>query len=387
MDEAIELDLNGKLTLRARLVRGAVVAARTGWADTVRAGEFLKIVDPHGKQAGDFWAFNAANPDEHLSAMHTRVWVNRLCPRPGESFHTNHRRPILQLVQDTCGVHDLLTAPCDEHRYRLYGVQGEHASCAGNFRQVMAPYRRQRPLHPAAGESVHERRGVSRRPRGDRRQSIEARRLRRVQGLDRLHRRVVRLSAGIQPGRRLVSDRPACRHLRGGMNTHWRRRRRDAAGPTDRRSAEVSLGTVILTLVAGALLTVTTGLAAMMELEQFGPAVGGIIVFRPDTAATERWSVYATVVEPTRPGVPDEVVGRRCVLSPNVMAIHGGSLVVEARRLSRPPVFRVHWSGGPTDGGPDDCGTTADLVLERTELMRLANVAGGFSSGLRLIGP
>jgi uncharacterized protein len=43
-------------------------------------------------------------------------------------------------VQDTCGVHGLLTAPCDEHRYRLYGVQGEHASCAGNFRKARAPF-------------------------------------------------------------------------------------------------------------------------------------------------------------------------------------------------------------------------------------------------------
>jgi len=56
---------------------------------------------------------------------------------PGESFHTNHRRPILQLIADTCGVHDLLTAACDEHRYRLYGVQGDHPSCVGNLRQVM----------------------------------------------------------------------------------------------------------------------------------------------------------------------------------------------------------------------------------------------------------
>ena len=69
------------------------------------------------------------------------------------------------------------------------------------------------------------------------------------------------------------------------------------------------------------------------------------------------------------------------------MAVRGGSLVVEARRLSRPPVYSVHWAGGNTDGGTDDCGTSADLVLERTELMRLANVAGGFNSGLRLIGP
>ena len=138
--EAISLDLNGKLTLRARLVRGGVVAARTGWADTVRASQFLKIVDPHGKQAGDFWAFNAANLDEYLSAMHTRVWVNRLCSRPGGSFDTNHRRPILQLVQDTCGVHDLLTAPSDEHRYRLDRRAGRACELRGQFRQVMAPF-------------------------------------------------------------------------------------------------------------------------------------------------------------------------------------------------------------------------------------------------------
>jgi uncharacterized protein YcgI (DUF1989 family) len=146
--DGIALDLNAKLTLELRLVRSAVVAARTGWSDRLEAGQFLKIVDPHGKQAGDFWAFNAANPEEHLSAMHTRVWVNRLCPRPGESFHSNQRRPMLQLVQDTCGVHDLLTAPCDEHRYRLYGVQGEHASCAGNFRQVMRPFLGASPYIP-----------------------------------------------------------------------------------------------------------------------------------------------------------------------------------------------------------------------------------------------
>jgi hypothetical protein len=171
------------------------------------------------------------------------------------------------------------------------------------------------------------------------------------------------------------------------MNAHWRRRRRDVAGRPHRQSDETSLGTVILTLIAGALLTVTTGLAVMFELEQFGPAVGGIVVFKPDTAATERWSVRAVIVDAPHLGLSGETGGRHCVLAPNVMAVRGGSLVVEARRLSRPPVYRVHWAGGHTDSAPGDCGAAADLVLERTELMRLANVAGGFNSGLRLIGP
>jgi hypothetical protein len=169
------------------------------------------------------------------------------------------------------------------------------------------------------------------------------------------------------------------------MRAQWRRRIREMAGRPPRHSADTSLTTAILTLSAGALLTVTTGLWIMLELEQFGPAVGGIIVFRSDSAASERWTVHAAVAESSDPGIARQ--GERCVLSPVVMAGRGGSLVVEARRMSRPPEYRVHWAGGPTDAGTGDCGTAADLVLQRTELMRLANVAGGFNSGMRLIGP
>jgi hypothetical protein len=170
------------------------------------------------------------------------------------------------------------------------------------------------------------------------------------------------------------------------MNTPWRRRRREALGRPRRQDTDAPFASAMLALVAGALLTVTAGLWAMQELEQFGPAVGGIIVFKPDAAATERWSVAAALVEQVGNGVPS-ATARHCILSPGVMADRGGSLVIEARRLSRPPVFSVHWAGGHTGTGAADCGTIADLVLERTELMRLANVAGGFSSGLRLIGP
>jgi uncharacterized protein YcgI (DUF1989 family) len=134
------VDLNGKRSLSLEPVETVTIAPMTGWAKLVRAGQFLRLTDPRGKQCGDFWAFCADNLDEHLSAMHTRVWVNRLCPLPGESFHSNHRRPILQLIADTCGVHDLLTAACDEHRYRLYGLQQPHRSCAGNLKEAMAPH-------------------------------------------------------------------------------------------------------------------------------------------------------------------------------------------------------------------------------------------------------
>ena len=169
------------------------------------------------------------------------------------------------------------------------------------------------------------------------------------------------------------------------MNAPWRRRREAVERPP-RPTADQSFATAILAMTVGALLTVTTGLWVMQQLERFGPSVGSIIVFKPNSTGTERWTVTAAITEPTPAGVPRDAGVKHCVLSPGVMAQRGGSLVVEARRMSRPPVFRVHWAGGPTDTGFGDCGTVADLVLQRTELMQLANVAGGFSSGLRLIG-
>jgi uncharacterized protein YcgI (DUF1989 family) len=137
---AVDVDLNGKKTLQLNPVAHTVIEAKGRWSGVLKAGQFIKVTDPCGKQAADFWAFNAADIDEHLSASHTRVWVNRLCPVPGESFHSNRRRPILQLIADTCGMHDLITPACDADRYRLYGVRGDHPSCACNMKLAMEPY-------------------------------------------------------------------------------------------------------------------------------------------------------------------------------------------------------------------------------------------------------
>ena len=171
------------------------------------------------------------------------------------------------------------------------------------------------------------------------------------------------------------------------MNTEWRRRRREIAGRSRRQSGDISLTTVMLGLAAGALLTVTTGLWCMRQLEEFGPSIGGVIVFKPDAIASERWVVHAVRLERGSIKWQHNSDAQRCSLSPAVMARAGGSLVIEARRMSRPPVFQVHWAGGYTDSGSDDCGPAADLMLDRADVMRLANAAGGLNVGLRLMGP
>ena len=104
----------------------------------VRGGTAFRVVDVEGSQVADLFAFNAGDVREHHSAMHTRAVASRLFPQVGETFITNHRRPIMTLERDdTPAVHDMLIAPCDPERYEGLGVDGWHPSCRENLELAM----------------------------------------------------------------------------------------------------------------------------------------------------------------------------------------------------------------------------------------------------------
>ncbi|MGC4941141.1 DUF1989 domain-containing protein [Kribbella sp. DT2] len=121
------------------------VPARTGRAVEVSRGSSIRITDVAGQQVGDLFAFAA---DEYLSASHTRTAISRLFPAIGESFVTNHRRPILTLTADTSpGEHDLLLSACDPARYAGLGVP-DHPSCAENLTRALAGLGHTTPVVP-----------------------------------------------------------------------------------------------------------------------------------------------------------------------------------------------------------------------------------------------
>ena len=56
---------------------------------------------------------------ERMSTEDTRAERCYLIPKVGDSLLTNQRRPILTVVEDTCGVHDTLISCCSAYRYRV----------------------------------------------------------------------------------------------------------------------------------------------------------------------------------------------------------------------------------------------------------------------------
>lgn len=113
--------------------------ARRGVAIRLKRGQTLKLINTHGQQVVDTWAFNPDDLREAMSMEHSRPYWLKLNPRQGDSLVTNKRRKILTLIEDTSpGVHDTLVAACDPTRYEQLGVIGHHDSCNENLILALA---------------------------------------------------------------------------------------------------------------------------------------------------------------------------------------------------------------------------------------------------------
>jgi uncharacterized protein len=114
------------------------VAAGHGAAFRLPKGHAARLINTHGTQVVDCWAWNARDLSEHMSMEATRVWTQRLNPTIGDSFVTTRRDPILTIVEDTSpGIHDTFMAACDRHRYERLGVKGYHRNCLDNMMEAM----------------------------------------------------------------------------------------------------------------------------------------------------------------------------------------------------------------------------------------------------------
>jgi uncharacterized protein YcgI (DUF1989 family) len=111
-----------------------------GRAFEARLGQYVTIEDVEGRQIGDLVAFNADDPSEWLSPSHTRVALMSMRIMPGDRLVTSRRRPILEVVGDTAGVHDFSVPACDPTRYEVFfGIHG-HRNCQDNLTEALAPY-------------------------------------------------------------------------------------------------------------------------------------------------------------------------------------------------------------------------------------------------------
>ena len=71
------------------------IPARGGKAVSIRQGQAVKVINTHGSQVGDTWAFNSQDLTEFMSMDATRATICKLRAGIGDSYYTNRRRAIL----------------------------------------------------------------------------------------------------------------------------------------------------------------------------------------------------------------------------------------------------------------------------------------------------
>lgn len=122
------------------VVTDVVIPAGEPWSGTVPAGEHLRIVDLEGRQAVDFLCYDADDPAERYCAADTMKIAGSIFLSRGVTLYSNLARPLLHLVEDTCGFHDTIGGCCSrESNVVRYGAS-DTPNCRDNFLKALAPH-------------------------------------------------------------------------------------------------------------------------------------------------------------------------------------------------------------------------------------------------------
>jgi uncharacterized protein YcgI (DUF1989 family) len=112
------------------------LAPQTGTGFTLRAGQELTVIDPTGGQVSDLFCLAAGEHGEWLSSGRTIDYANSIYVTTGTTLYSNRSRPMLTVVEDTCGRHDFLLTPCSQETFDLLYPEFEgayHPSCFENL--------------------------------------------------------------------------------------------------------------------------------------------------------------------------------------------------------------------------------------------------------------
>jgi hypothetical protein len=130
-----------------------------------------------------------------------------------------------------------------------------------------------------------------------------------------------------------------------------------------------TLGSMIGTVAA--LLVSAIALNLIVRIVHTAPHVGDIVAFAPSNAPPFDDGTRLIVHRQDQFG---------CVLDLNVLRRTGGSLVIENQLDAPSGRFAAHWAGPRTSADAADCGSQADLIVDRVDLEILSMSAGGYGA-------
>ncbi len=111
--------------------------AQSGCAFTLRRGDALQIIDPHGGQVADLMAFGLHDLRETFSSGRTLDYNASVFLSSGAALYSNRSNVMLRIEQDDVRRHDFLLTPCSERMFEILRGQAHHNSCLTNLANAL----------------------------------------------------------------------------------------------------------------------------------------------------------------------------------------------------------------------------------------------------------
>ena len=113
------------------------ISKQSGAAFGIDRGASFSVTTPTGRQVADLVAFVRNDHTEWFSQSYTRDLNGALRITTDDILYTTAGEAILTVVDDDCGVHDILFGPCTDwmltNRVHEDGVQNEPGGCRENL--------------------------------------------------------------------------------------------------------------------------------------------------------------------------------------------------------------------------------------------------------------
>lgn len=117
------------------------IPPRNGASFRVEKGAYLKVICPEGEQVSDMVAFNANDHSEYMFNGKTFDYEETLFLTKGNALYTNESNKMFEIVEDTCGTHDFLLAPCCKRTMEhFYDDYSDGPSCRKNLYENLKKY-------------------------------------------------------------------------------------------------------------------------------------------------------------------------------------------------------------------------------------------------------
>lgn len=104
--------MSGIDRMASQVIREETIAPAGHFAGEMKRNQVLRIVDVEGQQVADLVCFKLGNIQEKLSVMNTISLNRQVFPRIGYLLFSDEASPLMTIIDDSCGVHDMLAGAC-----------------------------------------------------------------------------------------------------------------------------------------------------------------------------------------------------------------------------------------------------------------------------------